>query len=303
MKKLLLLAVVIVVFCLCGSAALALDPMGPPVAGLTQGQWSAGIDYAFSETDLDLDGKFTIDLEYMGGFPRINDKLTFKAVEMHKGYFTIGYGISDSWDVFGRVGGARAETQKPTRSIDAEYMYILEDNPVHDFDTGFAIGFGTKTTFWEDTNLKIGGLAQASWTKMDYRAKYQGVVSTPGPEGLWAVPSDGEMELWEFQLALGATYDLSPRFTVYGGPFWHYIDGEMDFKGDGVFAYIVPDNGLDYDYSPIGVNGSYDVDAQSQFGGYLGAQIDVTDNVACSAECMITGDAIGVGTSLIWRFE
>jgi len=314
MEKKLLLGVVVVI-CLCGSPALALDPMGPPTAGLTQGQWSAGLDYAYSETDLDLDGKFKMDLDG-GFFGPVKDKLTFKAVEMHKAYLTLGYGIQDNWEVFFRLGGARAETQKPTRAIYAvdeygDYLDIYEDNPVHDFDTGFAIGFGTKVTLYEDTDLKIGGLFQASWTEMDVRTKYQGVSQTDyyGPDiySLWSVPSDGELEIWEFQLAVGATYVLSPSFTVYGGPFWHLIDGEYDFKGRGVSVsvYDFGVDGLDLgDFigNPLGVTGSYDVENKSQFGGYLGAQIDVTDNVVCNAECMLTGDAFGIGTGLTWRF-
>jgi opacity protein-like surface antigen len=317
MRKRLL--VVVLVVSLLSSAVMALDPMGPPTAGLTQGQWSAGLDYAFSETDLDFDGKFDM---YIGGssiYPgSFSDKLTFEAVEMHKGYLNIGYGIRDNWEVFFRLGGARAEAQKPTRDIykefyeDSTYMgdiWIGETGPCHDFDTGYAIGFGTKVTIYEDRKLRVGALGQASYTEMDIRVKYEGLVENDNAyvgtiDGIWSVPSEGELELWEIQLAIGAAYDLSERFTVYGGPFFHWMEGDYDFKGKGYFMepYIVVDE-LFYDYYPLQVCGSYDVEADSEFGGYLGAQIDVTENVACNAECMLTGDAIGVGTSLIWRFD
>jgi len=309
-KKMLLFVAVVVVVCLCGSAALALDPMGPPTAGLTQGQWSAGLDYAYSETDHIWDGKFNIK-DYMGYdiWPRpLKDKLTMEGVEMHKAYFNLGYGIMDNWEIFFRVGGARAEAQKPTREIhdyleDSYNVWIPEDGPAHDWDTGFAMGFGTKATFWEDTNLKIGGLFSASYTKMDIRVKYQGGIYDEYNmiEGWWSYPSEGEMDLWELQFAIGATYELSPRFTVYGGPFWHYMDGEYDFDGQGYFASSLDGLNPGSGY-PISAEGDYDIEVNSQFGGYLGAQIDVTDNVVCNAECMLTGDAIGIGTSLIWIF-
>ncbi len=305
-RKMLLFFAVVVVVGLCGSSTLALDPMGPPTAGLTQGQWSAGLDYAYSETDLEFDGKFNIDLYGSPLYPRaIKDKLVFENVEMHKAYFNLGYGIMDNWEAFFRVGGARAEAQKPTREIYADMygddVYIDEDGPAHDWDSGLAIGFGTKATLWEDTNLKIGGLFQASYTKMDIRVKYQGMIwdeFTPA-YGLWAVPSEGELELWELQLAIGATYEMSPRFKVYGGPFWHYVDGEYNFDGSG---YFIPDVDPMAPWYSITTDGRYDVEAKSQFGGYLGAQIDVTDNVVCNAECMLTGDAVGIGTSLVWIF-
>jgi hypothetical protein len=303
-KKLFLFVAVVVVVGLCGSSALALDPMGPPTAGLTQGQWSAGLDYAYSETDLEFDGKFVIMDEYgdnLYPYP-FSDELVFKAVEMHKAYLNLGYGIMDGWEVFGRVGGARAEAQKPSREIYADMagydVYIDEHGPCHDWDTGFAIGFGTKATFWEDTNLKIGGLFQASYTKMDIRVNYLGAIDDDWWDsiGAWYVPSEGELELWELQFAVGATCELSPRFKVYGGPFFHVVDGQYKFDGSG-YSIVDP-----YGLIDISVDGDYDVEVDSQFGGYLGAQIDVTDNVVCNAECMLTGDAIGVGTNLTWRF-
>ncbi len=323
MKKVLLLAVVV---CLCSTVALALDPMGPPTAGLKQGKFGTALDYAFSETDLKFDGSFTWTIDDYTPFSPISDKLTFEAVEMHKAYLNIGYGISDNWEIFLRLGGARAETEKPNRYIetdlgyydnpggDAGYEEITELGSPHDFDSDFAIGFGTKVTFYEDQNLRLGVLGQASWTKMDVRTRYEGysyLESYIGThEGDWMVAADGELELWEIQVALGADYLLSPGFRIYGGPFWYYVDGTYDFKGsNGYFAdgewYYDDDLGDDVwgitDYMDLCVKGSYDVEADSEFGGYLGAQIDVTTNVACNAEAIVTGDAIGFGASLIWR--
>ena len=106
-KKMLFFGVLVAV-CLCGTA-LALDPMGPPVAGLEQGQWKTGLDYAFSETDLDFDGAldFYVYLDYpifaYYYVTDIEDKLTFEAVEMHKGFLTIAYGVTDQVEAFFRL--------------------------------------------------------------------------------------------------------------------------------------------------------------------------------------------------------
>ena len=133
-KRILFLAVVIVVG-LCASSALALDPMGPPVAGLKEGQVSAGLDYAFSEADLEFDGEFDMFLDGFDPFDPITDKLTFEAVEMHKAYLTIGYGLADNIEAFLRIGGARAEAIKPDRYSE-QYLYNREysSDPVGDFE-------------------------------------------------------------------------------------------------------------------------------------------------------------------------
>jgi hypothetical protein len=327
-KKLL---VVLVVVGLCSTAALALDPMGPATAGLKQGQFSAGLDGAYSEMDLRFDGSFTMSLGPLfdgvdGDFsyPPISDKLTFENVEIIKGYFNIGYGVMDNVEVFVRLGGASAEMQKPVRDIDTEFdadadgdadggMMILEDGPLHDFDAGFAVGLGTKVTFWEPSpELKVGFLAQGSWTKLDVRTKYQGVTEAGGYPygdqlGLWSVPSDGELEFWEVQLALGATYKLSDKFTVYGGPFYHWLSGDYDFEGDGAYAPIEEYDGsgiygFDEDLLALHVDGSYDVDDEGCFGGYFGAKIDITENASFNAECQIAESAYAFGTGIVWKF-
>jgi opacity protein-like surface antigen len=325
-KKILLLAVVVMVVGLCASSALALDPMGPPVAGLKEGQFSAGLDYAFSDTDMDFDGEFEMFLDDYSFFDPITDKLTFEAVEMHKAYLTIGYGVAENVEAFVRFGGARAETRKPDRyseqdlyseyygSEPAGYFEMWEDGQAHDFDSGFAFGFGAKATLYEEGPLKIGVLGQASWTELDVRTRYHGyseIDSYVGSyEGEWSYPAEGELEIWEVQVALGATYDLSPGFKIYGGPFFYWLDGDYSFNGEGYFAEeeeLWNDYEGEYylavvDWWNLCVDGDYDVENDSEFGGYLGAQIEVTDNVICNAECIFTGDGIGVGTGLAWRF-
>jgi hypothetical protein len=327
-KKLL---VVLVVVGLCSTAALALDPMGPATAGLKQGQFSAGLDGAYSEMDLRFDGKFTMllgplfdDGDMDISYPPISDELTFENVELYKAYLNIGYGVCDTVEVFVRLGGASAEMQKPTREIDTyfyddddEYpdggMSIFEDGPIHDFDTGFAVGLGGKVTFWEPSpELKVGFLAQGSWTQLDVRTKYQGVTEAGGypygeQVGLWSYPADGQLEFWEVQLALGATYELSPKFTVYGGPFYHWFSGNYDFEGDGAYAPIEEADdddvyGFSDDLLALHVDGSYDVDDTGCFGGYFGAKIDVTENASFNAECQIAEGAYAFGTGIVWKF-
>jgi opacity protein-like surface antigen len=126
-KKMLLVAVVLMVVALAGSAVLALAPMGPPTAGLKTGQFRVGVEYAHSDVDMELDG------EKLDG---VTSNMIFA---------NLGYGIMDDWEAFVRLGVANAD--------------------VEDFsgDYGFALGLGTKVTFLKQENLNWGALFQINW--------------------------------------------------------------------------------------------------------------------------------------------
>ena len=51
MKKFTVLVLLAIIVSMC-STAMALDPMGAPSAGLTQGQKSSGIEYSYSKQKL-----------------------------------------------------------------------------------------------------------------------------------------------------------------------------------------------------------------------------------------------------------
>ncbi|MBN2456830.1 MAG: hypothetical protein JXB29_09915 [Sedimentisphaerales bacterium] len=51
-RRILVITFVVMAIGLLTPATLALDPMGPPAAGLTQGQWSLGAEYSYSEQSL-----------------------------------------------------------------------------------------------------------------------------------------------------------------------------------------------------------------------------------------------------------
>ena len=290
-KKLL---VVLVVVGLCSTAALALDPMGPATAGLKQGQWSAGLDYAYSQMDLKYDGHYEWYVDYGGDYSdKVDLKYKNKDAQMHKAYFNLGYGVADWLEVFGRLGGADIYGKRNGMYSSNGYTDIWLDETVYNSSTGFAYGFGGKATVWEPSpELKVGVLAQASWAKVDYDILFQGYDYFGGND--WAVQSPGEMDFWEVQIALGATCKLSDRFSVYGGPFYYWFSGDFDHKGSDEYGY-------DDDYF-MAIKGSYDVEDVGCFGGYVGAQIAFTDNVAVNAECQIAEGALALGTGLVWKF-
>ncbi len=112
-KKLL---VVLVVVGLCSTVALALDPMGPPTAGLKQGQFEGSLEYSYSEYG-----------------PQGEMGTNLKNVKVNKGYANLGYGIADNWEAFIRLGGADTD-------------FKTDDGIKYNGDIGFAYGFGTKAT-------------------------------------------------------------------------------------------------------------------------------------------------------------
>ena len=187
-------SVVIMLVVLCAANAVAFDLMGPPTAQLKQGQFSLGAEYVRSETDVDVDN-FVVGGVSFGSFTEDD----FKS---NKVYSNFGYGMSDNWEVFLRLGATDSERS--------------------DFE--FAIGGGTKITLSEseDGKVKWGVLAQLSWVtlKLDDESGFIGAtpVSLTGQE----------VDILEIQIAFGPEYKIKENVSIYGGPFLHFIEGDYD---------------------------------------------------------------------------
>jgi len=256
---------VMVVLLLCHSEVLAFDPMGPPTAGLKQNQFSAGAEYLYSEIDLEADGTPTLGL----------GSDVIKSIESNKVYGRLGYGLTDDWEIFVRLGAADADPDKSDNS-DNVAGYIGGS------DYGFAIGGGTKVTFHEseDGKLKWGVLAQMSWTDLDFDRKSYSI-------GGHNVIFSTDIEVLEVQIALGPTYELNDTISIYGGPFFHIVDGDADLKGS-------------IDGSPGKV--STDLEQDSLFGGYVGMEFELTDNLDYNIEFQGTGGGNALGMALVYKF-
>lgn len=175
MKK---IAVTIMVL-MC-SQAFGLTLMGPPVAELEQGQKSVGFNISYSEMDLNVNSSSLDDVE------------TFSYLA------NLGYGVSDEWDVFVRLG--------------------LTDTEQEDFDGSaeFAYGFGTKYTFMQQDSMSLGGLFQILWSEAD-----DTIAGTKY-----------EVDYYEIQIAVGPSFDYG-GMSIYGGPFLHFVDGDFKVSGLG----------------------------------------------------------------------
>jgi len=270
-KKLLMLAVVLAVVVLTTSSVLALDPMGPPTAGLKQGEWKLGVDYMFSNTDVEADGISELDL--VSG--------TVKDVEMNKVFANIGTGLSDDLEIFLRLGGAGVKPDEHD-NLDNIAGYIGSGS-------GFAIGCGMKTTLFQsdDGKIKWGALAQMSWADLDFDTEHYSVMG-------YDVSLSADASIIEAQFAFGPTVQLSEGFSVYGGPFLRILDGDVDLKGS---------------IDELSGKVSTDIEEDSIFGGYIGAQFDIkpgpgqiTNGCYIFCEGQFTADGWGVGTGMGWKF-
>jgi hypothetical protein len=245
---------------------MALDPLGPPISRIWEGEFSIGADFSFSETDIDLsNGKWVESDEGVFDEAGDADDLTLKNFQTIKLYGSVGYGFAKNWEVFARVGAAKAKLGDS----------IWDDG--EDFDSGveLAIGAGVRATFFEfyQPNIKIGALAQLNWAKFDGKLE----------AGQWPGPDFVEISLAEAQFAVGATYVWRDRVTFFGGPFVHFLSGDVE----DIFS--------DFEYK-------WDFEEGPIYGGYIGAAMDIYKNCVLNIEYQQSSDANAFGAGLMLRY-
>ncbi len=305
MKRTLWLGIVIVVVGLFSSGALAAS-MGPPVAGLDAGQFSVGFDYSMS--DIGIEGSSKEEGKWTYEWSRVDDatgdvidsgeevedewsdKDKFKEdVEIDMYLANLSYGVSDNLEVALLLGMADFE---------------IGDDGGFDGSSEFAYGFGVKATFYEEANLKLGALLQMTFSSADDSADDEEVF-VPDDEGPIVVPTKEtfDIDYYQLKIAVGPSYELSEGISVYGGPFYHMVSGDYDLKETGDVSRDIEGEGqtltetLYYSSKDSG-----DIEEESSFGGYIGAQIDITENLPIVVEYQFTGDADIFGLNLLYRF-
>ncbi len=279
MKEKMLLSGLVLAAIVMGSSGALAASMGPPVAGLEAGKWRVGFDYSYSDMDVSIEGNQTLTVS--GPPPDAGDyREEFKekiAFESNMLFANVGYGVADNLEVFLRLGFADASFSGG--GIDGDGAYE------------FAYGLGTKATLYEDGDLKLGGLFQMTWANFDDDV----TATVEFDDEDYKMPGTGELDWYEIKVAVGPAYKLTEGVSIYGGPFYHLISGDYDSKGDQITVDpIVP-------YVARGVQ-SGDVEEESDFGFYVGGQIDFSENLPFYIEWQSTGDADVIGLSLAYRF-
>jgi hypothetical protein len=250
-NKILLLSLVFSM--ICGSTALALDPMGPPSASLQQGQMNLGFDYSYSDQSLWRTQGYDADFTGM-------------TQKMNKLYARLGYGISNKTEGFIRLGVSDYDYTR-----DGYYAPWKGDD-----DGTLAMGAGIKATFFEEENVKWGGIAQVSWAEFDGK-RTNSDSSSNYQTGTF------ETEVVELQLAAGPTIEIGEGVSIYGGPFLHYLDGNHKHKH-------------------AGGSRSYDIEERSSLGAYIGSQLDLGESSTFYVEYQCTGDADAVAGGITFVF-
>ncbi len=232
------------------SVTYALDPLGPPQAIVGRNNWSLGLEYAYSETDTEL----TDIVDDDGPLPNVSSK----GLKANRAYVTARYGVLDRVDVFGRVGA------------------ITMESPVLNYGTRFTgdadvtWGFGAAVTVYDSGQFDWGLVAQWSHgeSEMDMIAPDTHMRT--------------EMEIECFQVATGPTYQIREDLNLYGGGFYHTLDGEYERSS----GYL-----------------RFDLEQDSSWGGFAGLDWAVKEDVRFHAEVQHTGTALAIATGLKWLFQ
>jgi hypothetical protein len=192
--------VMVLVLCFFGSIASGLDPMGPPAASLEKGEWSVGVEYSYSDMEIE---------RQTASWSSADRNVD---IEMHKTYGNIGYGISENVTGFVRLGLASMEWDRISGRSDP----CKGD----DGDWDFAWGGGIKATLCQSPDVSWGFLIQFSESDLSGDMKANGSTA------------DYEVKLDEIQFAIGPTWQAGEGIQIYGGPFVELVRGKLEDKFD-----------------------------------------------------------------------
>jgi len=196
--------------------------------------------------------------------------------EMRKISAYLGYGIMDNCEAFSRLGCV---------VVDGEGNMPWGSHGELNGNHGHSIGFGTKVTFWEQSpKIRWGGLFQVNWNNnLDGNLKTQVNGRTTSMHF--------DYGFTEYQFALGPVYKMKERLYIYGGPFFYFVSGNVKSKGS-----------YDEGAGSIVSKYSWDINERSAFGGYVGMQVVVIENIPFCIEYQHAVAADALGMNLFLRF-
>jgi hypothetical protein len=285
-KRTISLALIFMVVGACNSVVLALTPMGPPRASLMEGQWAFGLEFEHNEMDLESFGPVK-ETQLLGGAVLTTAssfaKYEIESLKSNMYLARLGVGTWENWDLFVRFGASDAQDE--ISEVLANGTPGTDQYRDYDGGLGFAWGISTRATFYEQGDTTWGGLLQITWANPD--------ASDITNQNDSDFSGDVEIDYWEVQVAIGPTVEFE-NVRIYGGPFLHFLNGDLTLSGQITDPPGVPDL--------IIVDTTHDIREKSQIGGYAGAQWYLDENSSLFTEVQFTGDAWGVGVGTIWRF-
>lgn len=263
---------------------------GPPTAGFEPGQWYAGADFLYSVQDLDTIKATVSRYDYIDDVTYPYSGITrykVRTFNLNRYYGQLGYGMSDSWEVYGQLGLV---------DIQADYKEIDNNDSRHstDFDPGFAYGLGTKFTLAKQEKVDWGVVFQMDWYSADGDYTYAKTVEDAGFTYAQTAKNSFRLDATNLFVAIGPTINMGV-WKLYGGPYYHYFSAEQDFTEEG--AWVGEDNS----------SGTWIKEESRDFtteglGGYIGAQVDVLPKCRLTLEFLGTQDDWGLNTGIVILF-
>jgi hypothetical protein len=142
-----------------------------------------------------------------------------------------------------------------------------------DFDDGefngndqLAWGYGVKLTAYENENLSLGAVGQMSWINTDDAG----------------VGWEADYDAYEIQIAAGPTLDMG-GWLLYGGAFYYILEGDIDGR-------------------VLGIDADADIEEDSNWGGFIGAELPIIPGFALNVDYLMMDDAYAVGAGLVVKF-
>jgi hypothetical protein len=270
------------------------SPLSAPRAVVGEQKWTIGASLGYQETNMQASGSYQEFITSSSTINRIEGEFEVDKLKSAMVFGQINYGIFDQWDVFLVLGGAGAQSDMKYGSAASGTTQYIGAGEQYDYDSSlnFAWGLGTRVTFTESADISWGGMGQITW--------YDPSSSTSqwnNPNASYAsLNADIDLRYMEIVAAFGPTFNFD-SFWIYGGPFFHYIDGDMSLSGQYGDTRFGPPNNAG------SISGSFDLEQKSEIGLYVGSQWLITENTHLYSDIQFTGDSWGIGIGGLWRIE
>ncbi|MBN1974799.1 MAG: hypothetical protein JW787_14255 [Sedimentisphaerales bacterium] len=186
--------------------------------------------------------------------------LTIDDWNMNRYYAQFNYGLNDDLEVYGRLG---------MFDIKAQYE-VIGNNSFGgvNFDNEIFYGFGLKYTFAKKETIDWGAAFNLNILNTSVSERYNSGADV----------MDVDVDCMEYEFVIGPTIDMG-GWDLYGGAICNILSVDHEHK------------------DTQGDKGSGDVGTDS-FGGYIGAQFNISDNYIMSTELKATENGWGIGAGI-----
>jgi hypothetical protein len=242
----------------------ALDFVGQPNADVNHPHFNIGLNYSFSENDLDFDHSDTgID----------NFTVNKYGAEMQ-------LSVTDDLELILRIGSADAKFNK---SDNREYTYGYFGKS----GETFLIGGGVKATIYKNDYMKWGFSAFVSGGKFSWDDVDEFRIEDANFYDVQA-----EAPYLDAMIFTGPNFKINNNINLYFGPFWHIISGKVESEGVAEFP-----SGVFTDYK---ISNNFRQD--SLLGIIAGTQINLDKNLGFNFEWQKTNSAEGFAGGMVLKF-